>query len=140
MLPYTVYEAFQQFNCFTAESPTAAPSFPLHTKMRNPTVAPTKQILSTVDIVQVRCMRADIHACDNPQWRIKQESLNLSLTILILLPQTLHVQVNPILLHNPISYDFAGNIRYITGDSALRGLYLRLQEEHHSSYETHHLR
>lgn len=78
VLPYTVYEAYQQFNCFTAETPTAAPSFPSHTKMRNPTVAPTTAIVSTVDIVQVRCRRADMHVCYNPHRRIKQESLILS--------------------------------------------------------------
>ena len=78
VLPYTVYGAYQQFNCFTADTPTAAPSSPSHSKMRNPTVAPTAAIVSTVDIVQVRCRRADAHACYNPLGRIREESLILS--------------------------------------------------------------
>ena len=49
-------------------------------------------------------------------------------------------RLNPNLIPIIITFKSAGDIRCISGDSALCGLHLRLQEEHHSGYETHHLR
>ena len=59
VLRYTMHESFLQFSCFEAESPSAAPSA---TNMitTSPTVAPTAQSLSSVEIVQVYLLNADI--------------------------------------------------------------------------------
>lgn len=56
VLPYTIFESFQQFSCYEEGPPSAAPTAAVVATMSptlSPTIAPSRQSFSSFEIVQV---------------------------------------------------------------------------------------
>ena len=53
VLPYTMFESFQQFSCYEEGPPSAAPSAAAVIVTMTPTIAPSTQSFSSLEIVQV---------------------------------------------------------------------------------------